>query len=171
MIWDNRLPGMAYVGLVMRPPWEFRILVGLIVFFILRSAFKWIVRAGRASEPELSGLMKVLKKVLLLLSICTVAFFVATCAVGMAGGSTENGTLLAISLKLWYCIWFSLCVTCVVAFLLLLVWLVHVTSRWFPWPTYRCVATHSAEEKWKDDTREGKDRKERANQDRPGGTE
>jgi len=165
MIWDNGPPGMAYVGLVLRPPWEFRILVGLIVFFVLRSAFKWIIRAGRASEPEFSGLMRVLRRTTFFLFILTGAFFVATCTVGMAGA------LLAMFLGLWHCTLVCLCATCVVAFLLFLVWLVHVTSRWFPLPTYRCVASHSGEERWKDDAREGKDRKERANQNEPGGTE
>jgi len=53
MNWGNGLLGMVYGGLVLRPPWEFRVLVGLIVFFVLRSAFKWIVR--KSGEEEKHG--------------------------------------------------------------------------------------------------------------------
>jgi len=141
--------------------WEFWVLVCLIGFLVVRLAVEWIVRTSRKNAPELlSGLMKVLKKIMFFLSVCTIAFFVATCAVGMAGESMDNGAFLAISLKLWHCTWFSLCVTCVVAFLLFLVWSVHATSRWFPWPACKWIARGAGEERQKDNVKEGEDQEE-----------
>ena len=161
MNWDNGLPGMVHGGLILTTPWGFWALVCLIGFLVLRSAAKWIGRTSGEDVLELlSGLMKISRRMLSFLFVCTGAFFVATCVVGMAGKSMESATFLAMFLKLWYWTLVSLCVTCVVVFLLFLVWSVHLTSRWFPWPTCKWIARGAGEERQKDNVKEGEDQQE-----------
>ena len=67
------------------------------------------------------------------LSICTGALSVTLCIVGIVGVSMDSVAILALFLKIGYCTWISLCVTCVVAFLLLLAWTVYAAGRRFGW--------------------------------------
>jgi len=154
MNWDNGLPGMVNVlAIRMINPWPSRVLICLIGFLVVLS----IIGTNREILPSL---MKVLKKIVFVLSMCTVAFFIAACAVGLTCESMDNVALSAKFLKLCHGTWVSLCVTCVVACLLFLAWAVHAMSRWFAYPTNTWVAPGFGEEEQKDDAKEGEDQEE-----------
>ncbi|MHC4144972.1 MAG: hypothetical protein ACYSUD_09350 [Planctomycetota bacterium] len=148
MNWDNGLLDTVYVLAIRiipnRSPW---LLLCLVVFLVARPVVEGFAQTSRGN---LLGLMKTLKRLMFLLSLCTCVFFVALYAVAVTGTYTDSVELLAMFLRLWDYTWLPLCTICVVALSLLLVWAVYKTRGLFARPAFGWV---HRKDKHKDDAK------------------